>query len=121
MIDQAFLNLAIGLLILIGVNIVLGSINAIFEKAFDFGKFFKGIGKGVVITGCFIAVYYAGAINPDIIAVNVNGQELTILAAIYATVLLGYYFYAKQVIEKLATLINAKAAVKAIDEDEGKE
>lgn len=106
--DQAFLNLTIGLLILIVANIVLGSTDAIFNQKFDVVRFFKGIGKGVLVAGSMVGIYYAGTLNPDIIAVDIGGQQLTILSAINIVVLGAYYLYAKQVFEKLTAILGSK-------------
>lgn len=106
--DPNFLNLAIGLLILIVANIVLGSSDAIFNQKFDTVKFFKGIGKGILVSGSMVGLYFAGTLNPEIIAIDVGGQQLTILSAINMVVLGGYYIYARQVFEKLAGILGTK-------------
>lgn len=117
-IDPAFINLSIGLMILIAANIVLGSLNALFESTFNWGQFFKGIAKAAIIAVVMVGVYFAGALNPDIVAVDVGGQSLTVLSAISAVVLGGYFFYAKQVIDKLIIILNANK-VKPGDKEEG--
>lgn len=103
--DIGTLYLAIGLIILIIVNIVLGSLNALFVDEFDRRKFFIGLAKGAIVVLCFAATYLVGYLNPTIIAVEVNGTEVGVLTAVYLVVLAGYYYYAKQVLEKLAAII----------------
>lgn len=109
--DIGFLYLAIGLVILIIVNIVLGSLNALFVNSFDRKKFFIGLAKGLIVVLCFAATYLVGYLNPDIIAVNVNGTDVGVLTAVYLIVLAGYYYYAKQVIEKLSAIIKGDISI----------
>lgn len=109
--DIGFLYLAIGLLILIIVNIVLGSLNALFVNTFDRKKFLVGLVKGAIVVICFAATYLVGYLNPNIIAVNVNGTDVGVLTAVYLVVLAGYYYYAKQVIEKLSAIIKGEISI----------
>ena len=46
--DLSIINLGIGLVLVMCINIILGSINSIFEKAFDKKKFSKGLLKNFV-------------------------------------------------------------------------
>lgn len=108
--DKAFLNLAGGLLVLIISNILLGSVDALLNKTFNTVAFFKGVGKGTIIILATAGVYFAGTLNPDIVAITLGGQELTILSAINLLILTGYFFYAKQVLEKLAVIFKFKVA-----------
>lgn len=107
-IDLQMLNLAIGLLGLILVNILLGSVSAILEKKFDKTKFFNGIIKGVIVAFCFIAVYFIGLLTPSIIIMEMNGQEVTLLTAIQLILLTSFLYYGKEVVVKLAFFVNAK-------------
>ncbi len=117
-IDPAFVHLAFGLLILIGANILLGSTNAIFDGNFDAKTFFTGFLKGALVTACAVGLYFAGMLNPDLVAVNVGGEELNILTAVNAAVLAGYYLYARQVFNKLSYMLsNATLEVPETDED----
>ncbi len=117
-VDAAFINLAFGLLILIGANILLGSMNAIFDGDFDIKTFFTGFLKGILVTVCAVGLYFAGMLNPDLVAVNVGGEELNILTAVNAAVLAGYYLYARQVFNKLSYMLsNATLEVPETDED----
>ena len=65
------IHLAIGLVLLVAVNIVLGSMNALFDGTFDKVKLRNGIIKGIIVAACFIAFYMAGWLNPDIIAIDI--------------------------------------------------
>jgi len=99
--DIAMLNIVVGLLIFMGVNVLLGSVNSIFSKTFDYKKCLKGIAKAVVIVGCYYAVYYAGTLNQDIMILKINEVDVNIVTAIYMTSVVGFIAYGKQIIEKL--------------------
>ena len=106
--DFQVLTLGLSLLCLIGINILLGSINAVIHREFDKGKLINGSIKGGIITFSFVACYFVGTLNPDVIIINANGQDLNLLTAINILILAGYVWYGKQVIEKLAGFINVK-------------
>jgi hypothetical protein len=110
------LHLAIGLIILIVVNIVLGSLDALFTSTFDKTKFKLGLLKGLVIVACFIATYFVGYLNPDIVAVNINGTAVNVLVGVYLIIMAAYIWYAKEVLTKLAALIQAKITIEEVEE-----
>lgn len=107
-VDTNTLNVGIGLLILIITNIILGSIGALFTQEFDWKKFKTGLLKGLVVIICFFLVYFAGSINSDVVAFNINGVEMNLTAAVYAILFIGFVWYGKEVLQKLAEIIRAK-------------
>ncbi len=109
--DIQTLHLGAGLVILIVVNIILGSLSALFVKAFDWNRLVEGALKGFIVIVCFAATYFVGYINPNVVAINITGIELNILNAIQIVVLAGYYYYAKQVIVKLTSMVNGSLYV----------
>lgn len=58
--EQTIIRLAIGLVLLVAVNVVLGSLNALFDGTFDRIKCRNGVIKGIIIAACFVAFYVAG-------------------------------------------------------------
>lgn len=106
--NTAMLNVVIGLLIFMSVNVVLGSVNSIFEKTFDYKKCLKGVVKAIVIVGCYYAVYYAGTLNQDIMILKINEVDVNIVTAIYMTSVVGFIAYGKQIIEKLSKFVTPK-------------
>ena len=94
------LFLAIGLIILIAVNIILGSLAAMFGGSFDWQRFRKGIFKGGIIFACLALVYLAGWLNQDIIAFEVSGQTVNLMQATYLVIFAGYIYYGTNVITK---------------------
>ena len=111
LIDMNTVYLGIGLIIFMIVNITLGSVDAILANTFDWGKFKRGIIKAIVVLICFILIYIAGVINADVIIVNVNGEEVSILTAIYFVIFGGLTWYAKEVLTKLAALVKAELVI----------
>lgn len=100
--------LGIGLLVLIAVNIILGSVDAIITGGFDRDKLRRGVLKGAIVALCFAATYLVGWLNPDVMAVTINGQSVNLLTAVYLIIMAGFLFYAKEVIVKLAAFVNGK-------------
>jgi small basic protein len=105
--DFQMLYLGVGLLGLVLINILLGSINSILERKFDKKIFINGIIKGFIVVVSFIGVYGIGLINSEIY-LDINGQQLTLLMAVNTIVLGGFVFYGKEVMVKLANFVNAK-------------
>ena len=96
----SIIHLAVGLVLLVAVNIVLGSLNALFD----------GTIKGIIVAACFIAFYMAGWLNPDIIAIDVDGQTVNLMTASNLALLTAYVLYAKDVFVKLKNLILSKTS-----------
>ena len=102
--EQTIIRLAIGLVLLVAVNVVLGSLNAIFDGTFDRIKCRNGVIKGIIIAACFVAFYVAGRLNPDIVAIDIDGETVN-LAMVTA-----YVLYAKDVFSKLSKLVLSKTS-----------
>ncbi len=105
--DFQMLYLGLGLLGLVLINILLGSIDGFLQKQFDKVKLINGIIKGSIVTVSFIGVYLIGNLVPDI-TIEINGQEMTLLMAINVIILGGFAYYAKEVLTKLASFIGVK-------------
>ena len=102
----SIIHLAVGLVLLVAVNIVLGSLNALFDGSFDKVK----LRNGTIVAACFIAFYMAGWLNPDIIAIDVDGQTVNLMTASNLALLTAYVLYAKDVFVKLKNLILSKTS-----------
>jgi len=112
--EMEIICLGLGLMILIAVNIVLGSLSAIFQNEFCPQKLKQGIIKAGIVAICFAATYLVGYLNPNIVAVEVNGVQVSVKTGIDLVVLVGYYHYAKQVIEKLTEIIKGNMFVSEV-------
>jgi len=106
--DQNILYLGISLLALVAINIILGSISSLFQKQFDKTKLIQGIIKGIIVTGCFVAVIYVGKLTPNIIVINVNGINVDLFTATHMLMLSSYIFYGKEVLVKLSSFVSGK-------------
>lgn len=102
------INLGIGLVLLITVNIILGSVDAMLAGEFDRTKFWRGIVKGAIVAVCFIITYLVGWLNPGVVAISINGQAVNLLTAVYLVIMAGFLFYAYEVIGKLAAFVKGK-------------
>lgn len=102
----SIIHLAVGLVLLVAVNIVLGGLNALFDGSFDKVK----LRNGIIVAACFIAFYMAGWLNPDIIAIDVDGQTVNLMTASNLALLTAYVLYAKDVFVKLKNLILSKTS-----------
>jgi len=111
MIDTKTLYTAVALLILMAVNIILGSLNAIAERNFDKKVLLQGIIKAITIIVCFILVYAAGLLTFDLAIININGEEVNTLTAIYLLIVYSFYYYGREVILKLKDKINSKVII----------
>jgi len=103
--DFNIINLSIGMVLLMTVNITLGSLNAIFDGKFNWKKFIKGVGKSTVVALCIGTTYYAGSLNPDILVMELNGTQVNLLTAVYTAIFSAYLWYAKEDVIKIYSLI----------------
>lgn len=102
--------LAIGLVLLVAVNVVLGSLNALFDGTFDRIKCRNGVIKGIIIAACFVAFYVAGRLNPDIVAIDIDGETVNVATAANLAMVTAYVLYAKDVFSKLSKLVLSKTS-----------
>jgi len=106
--DYSIFNLGLSLLILATINIVLGSVSGIFNQQFDKTKFLKGIVKALIVVLSFVAVIYVGSLNPNILMVNVDGNQVNLSNATYLLMMSGYLYYGKNVLIKLSSFVSGK-------------
>lgn len=104
--EQTIIRLAIGLVLLVAVNVVLGSLNALFDGTFDRIK----CRNGVIIAACFVAFYVAGRLNPDIVAIDIDGETVNVATAANLAMVTAYVLYAKDVFSKLSKLVLSKTS-----------
>ena len=108
--EQTIIRLAIGLVLLVAVNVVLGSLNALFDGTFDRIKCRNGVIKGIIIAACFVAFYVAGRLNPDIVAIDIDGETVNVATAANLAMVTAYVLYAKDVFSKLSKLVLSKTS-----------
>jgi len=108
-IDIKLIDITIGLIFLIIANIGLGASEAklLFDN-FDWKKLRQGVFKAIIIIVSAYLMYIAGKLNPDIIAINIEGQELNLMTAIQIVLVGGFVFYGNECIKKLKLAVNSK-------------
>lgn len=116
---------AVGLLLLIAANVVIGSCDAWIAGQFDIKVFFKGIIKGLIIAACCLMAYAAGYLNPDV-TFSFNGASVALTSAMTLFMITAYGAYALKVLRKLYELFkldtsSAAAETDAITADTGNE
>lgn len=116
--DSNIITLGGSLLGLVCINIILGSITSFFNQQFDKRKFWVGLLKGAIVTVSFVGVCYIGKLTPDIIVINVNGQDVSLYDGTYLLILSSYLWYSKEVLIKLSSFVGGKYKV---DENGNKE
>ena len=103
------LYLGIGTLILVCVNIALGSISALMNKEWNWTIFRNGLIKGAVVVLAFAAVWFVGWLNKDLAAVEVDGQMVNLQMAVHIILTGGFAVYAGKVLLKLKEIVIKKA------------
>lgn len=104
----SILRLGGGLLLLIVANIAIGSIRAAVAREWDTKTFVNGLIKGAIVIGAFVAVYFAGWLNPDLVVVELEGQTVNLATGVYFVLLAGFTYYAGKVLLKLKDIITTK-------------
>ncbi|TCX51913.1 MULTISPECIES: hypothetical protein [unclassified Dehalobacter] len=107
-IDIVLVKIALSLVLLICANILLGSMNAILARQFDKTKFVNGLLKGLVVALAILLVYVAGLLVPNIVIMQIDGQDVTLVMALSMLLVASLLFYGKENIGKIASFINAK-------------
>lgn len=104
------LLLVTALVMLMGANVILGSIIAGLKKTFDKEVLKDGIKKAVAIAVAFVMVYIAGLCLPDIKLVEYKEEVLTIIDALDTSFLVGIGVYAGKVFKNIFTLFTVKTS-----------
>lgn len=107
-IDMEMVKIAFALLLLIGANILLGSTNAFMARQFDKTKFINGIIKGSVIAVSIVMVYAAGLLIPNIVIMQIDGQNVTLVMALGMLFVAAIIAYGQEDIGKIATFFKTK-------------
>lgn len=106
--DLTIVKLAVGLVLLIAANIGLGSIDAIINNTWDLMKFRNGCIKGGMVAAALIAVYFAGFLNPDLLVVEVDGETVNLMTAVYIAMLAAFAAYAVDVLKKVKDMLTTE-------------
>jgi hypothetical protein len=103
--DLKTVYLVAGLAALMVCNIILGTALGALAGAFDWRKMLVGIFKAVVIAAALALIYAVGYFNADVITVEMGGQTVNLMAAVYLMALAAACTYAVQIFAKLKTML----------------
>lgn len=106
-------NHAIMMALFMIVNILLGSGVAIVDgtKQFDKTIFFRGCLKALIIGLSIVALNYAGTFVPDMVVITLNGENLTVSAALLLIVDGAIITYAYKSFTNLYKLLRIETAI----------
>lgn len=107
-IDMNIVNIAIGLVLLMSGNILLGSTEAGLNGEFNLEKFIKGIVKAVAVALTLVLIYTAGVLNPEVIQIDLNGSSVNLVDGVNLLLTYWAWIYAKEVFKKLNNFTIAK-------------
>lgn len=124
-IDMECVNAGIGLIFLMLVNVVLGSLKAKILEEFDWKVMVIGLLKGAIVSVCITIVYLVGLMNAQLIVANINGVEMNLAIAVTTLIMSAFVWYGYQSIQKIANILNIggrisiKDTVKEEEEENG--
>lgn len=95
------INLLLGVFLSMAANVLLGSINSIINKKFNWVKLNKGLLKSGVVLVALILLMFAGALNPTIKVID----DMTVPMAIQIIAIAAFIFYSAQGIMKIKEII----------------
>lgn len=113
-----FFKLAIGLASAMVCNILMGTSLAHFKKEFDKEKCMEGIYKALVIVLSISCLYLCSFFNPDILVLNVNGQNVNLIQAMEYIFKAGILLYGAKDITKLMELLQIKTSFNNLQKEE---
>lgn len=117
----SILRLGGGLLLLIVSNIAIGSIHAAAAREWNTKTFVNGLIKGGIVIGAFIAVWFAGWLNPDLVVIETGGQQMNLSTAFYFILVMGFVGYAGKILVKLKEIVTTKSAVDVSEDTQSKQ
>ncbi len=99
------LRIGAGLLLVIAANIILGSLDAILNGAYNATIFVRGILKGGIVILSLLAVYLAGRLNPDLLVIDAGGETVNLMTGVYLLLVAAYANYGIDVLKKLKDIL----------------
>lgn len=98
------------MLSLIVAHIAIGSIRALIAREWKWKTFWNGVIKGAIVIFAFVAVWFAGWLNPALVVVEIDGQTVNLETAVSMVLLSGFTYYAVKVIKQLKEIVTQKTA-----------
>lgn len=110
------INITIGLILLIVANILFGTSLAKLKNEFRKEKFKEGIFKAISVLISTSLMYLCARMNPNILAIELNGNLVNLETAMQMLFTAGIIYYASQDISKLQKILNIKNSKEKSDE-----
>ena len=110
-------NIILGLISVMVANILLGATLSKCKDNFNWNTLFKGVFKAVCVFLGVGLMYLCGYLNPEILAVNIDGMDLNLVDALRMVFTAGIMFYGYQGILKLKEMLTLKIEVKENSEE----
>ena len=112
-------EIIIGLLCVMIANILLGATLAKFKENFKWNTLFKGIFKAVCVSLGVGLMYYCGYLNPNILAVNINGTDMNLIDGLRLVFIAGIVYYGYGDLTKLKDILKLDMNItKSINSEE---
>lgn len=117
------IKIIIGLICVMISNILLGCSLATIKKEWNKDKFFNGLFKAFFIVISCILLYLCSYLNPDVLIINIDGNNLNLIDGMKAIFIAGIVLYGYNDLIKLKEILGVKTAIKEtqyeIEEDIG--
>ena len=109
-------NIIFGLLCVMIANILLGSSIAKLKKEWNREKFIEGIFKMIfILLGC-ILMYICSCLNPNILVVNLDGNNLNLIDGMNTLFESGIVLYGFKDIIKLKDILSVKTKINELEQ-----
>ena len=108
-------EIIIGLICVMASNILLGASLSKFKEEFSKEVLFKGIFKAICICLGVSLVYLCGYLNPNILAVNIEGVSVNLVDALRILFTGGIMYYGCQCILKIKDILKVDTTVDEIE------
>lgn len=102
------INVLLGLMALIVANILFGTSLAKIKKEFSKKKLLTGVFKAFCVIVGTLLMYACAFLNPDILAIELNGSLVNLETAMKVVFMAGIVYYATQDITKLQKILKIK-------------
>ena len=117
------IKIIIGLICVMIANILLGSSIAKLRNDGNFKKFINRFFKAILIVISCLLLYICSYLNPNILIINIDGNNLNLIDGMKAIFIAGIVLYGYNDLIKLKEILGVKTAIKEtqyeIEEDIG--
>jgi len=115
------IKIIIGLICVMISNILLGCSLATIKKEWNKDKFFNGLFKAFFIVISCILLYLCSYLNPDVLIINIDGNNLNLIDGMKVIFISGIALYGYNDLIKLKQIFTAKTDFKEEEYENEKE